>query len=129
MVWDLRVELVFRAVGVCEEGVCCGAWLLPVGLPSSADRALGPPFVSSNGKQVLQGLPDLWGWGGSPSVKLWEGLLGVLMAICFRWMASRSHGERMGADVLCWLLSSLCLSCTRAGVKAAGCRVWRTNVF
>lgn len=96
MVWDLRVELIFRAVGVCEEGVCCGAWLLPVGLPSSADKALGLPYVSSNGKQGLRGLPDLWGWGGSPSVKLWEGLLGVLMAICSRWMASRSHGERTG---------------------------------
>lgn len=66
MVWDLRVELVFRAVVMCEEGVCCGVWLLPVCLPSSADKALGPPFVPSSGKQELQGLPDLWGWEAAP---------------------------------------------------------------
>lgn len=32
------------------------------------------------------------------------------------WMASLSHGERM-EDVLCWLVSSLCLSCVRAGLE------------
>lgn len=128
MVWDLRVELVFRAVGVYEE-VCCGVWLLPVGLPSSADKALGPPFVPSSGKQELQGLPDLWGWGGSPSVKLREGLLGVLMAICFRWMASRSHGERTGGrcSVLAVVIPVPDMHQSRS--EGGRCRAWRTNVF
>lgn len=108
------------------------------GLPSSSDKALGVPICAFQGEAGAAGLqshPDLWGWGGGPSVslplvKLQEDLLGgtdghLLGVDGFMSVPWGKDGRQMFCVGWCQPLPVV----HQSRAEAEGCRAWRTNAF